>query len=573
MDFVKHITVIVVTLAALGCSSEKRDASSSTAQSRGEPNLQACSIIINKCSSCHMKGGSAPFALTTYEEIRKRGSAIAEVTASRYMPPWLPVKTAHSIVGDKSLTKSEIEIISEWYKSGMTEPKSGLGPLISTNRLVEWKLGPPDLVLEMNSTFEMPAESADVYRHFVVPSGVKVDRYVRGFDFKPGNNSIVHHAFIKIDRTNSSRRLDEAGGGVGFDGMDSENNAVMPGGHFTSWQQGREPKLTEEGVSWLLPENSDVVFQLHLRSTGKKERIKSKIGLYFTNKKPTKYFRKINLTRRDFRIPANEKAYGLKESFTLAEPAHLRAVMPHAHYLGRAIDAKIVYPDGRVENVLHIPNWDPAWQSEYVFKEPIPLPRGATLIGEISYDNSVDNVKNPNPKPREVSYGPQIQDEMFEIAFQLFTDQKDQLDKISSHIDEYNKGVLLNATKFQLEQDPDNADEWCFLGQVYLSTHEFAKAHASFKKSIELDPNNADAYYYLGIYHRFKKDLPKAEHFFIKTLQLDNRNAKAHGNLGLIYIEKKLYHQSKKHFQRALEINPNDGMAREKVRALERNGF
>ena len=60
--------------------------------------------------------------------------------------------------------------------------------------------------------------------------------------------------------------------------------------------------------------------------------------------------------------------------------------------------AKIIYPDGRVENVLHIPNWDPAWQSEYVFKEPIPLPRGTTLIGEISYDNSVDNVKKPKCK-------------------------------------------------------------------------------------------------------------------------------------------------------------------------------
>ena len=247
--------------------------------------------------------------------------------------------------------------------------------------------------------------------------------------------------------------------------------------------------------------------------------------------------------------------------------------MPHAHSLGKTIDAKIVYPDGRVENVLHIPNWDPAWQSEYVFKEPIPLPGGATLIGTISYDNSARNTRNPNLKPKEVTYGIEASDEMFELAFQLYVDQENQLDKISKHIDEYNKRVLLNATKFQLEQDPNNADEWCFLGQVYLSTHEFAKAHASFKKSIELDPNNADAYYYLGIYHRFKKDLPKAEHFFIKTLQLDNRNAKAHGNLGLIYIEKKLYHQSKKHFQRALEINPNDGMAREKIRALERNGF
>ena len=163
----------------------------------------------------------------------------------------------------------------------MIKPISGFDELVSTNNIVEWELGPPDLVLEMNSTYELPAESEDVYRHFVVASGVKVDRYVRGFDFKPGNNSIVHHAFIKIDKTNSSRRLDKAGGGIGFDGMISEDSAVMPDGHFTSWQQGREPKLTEEGVSWLLPASSDVVFQLHLKSTGKKERIKSQNRFIF----------------------------------------------------------------------------------------------------------------------------------------------------------------------------------------------------------------------------------------------------------------------------------------------------
>ena len=182
-------------------------------------------------------------------------------------------------------------------------------------------------------------------------------------------------------------------------------------------------------------------------------------------------------------------------------------------------------------------------------------------------------MKNPNAKPVEVSYGTTIKDEMFEVAFQLFTDQKKQLDSVSERIDEYNKSVFLNATKFQIEQDPNNADEWCFLGQVYLSTREFAKAHASFKKSIDLDPDNGKAYYYLGIYYRFKKDLPKAEHSFIKTLQLDSNNAKAHGNLGLIFIEKKQYNKSKSHFQRALEINPQDELARGKIRALERNGY
>ncbi|MBT5310609.1 MAG: tetratricopeptide repeat protein [Verrucomicrobia bacterium] len=573
MDFVKHITVTVVTLAALGCSSEKREASSTTAQSSVEPALEACSIIINKCSTCHMKGGSAPFSLTTYEEIKKRGSAIAEVTSSRYMPPWLAQETTHAFVDDKSLSKSEIQLIREWVESGMIKPISGFEGLVSTNNIVEWKLGPPDLVLEMKSAYEMPVESDDIYWHFVIPSGLKADRYVKGFDFKPDNNRIVHHAFIKIDKTNSSRRLDEAGGGVGFDGMVSEGNAVMPDGHFTSWQQGREPKLMEKGASWLLPANSDVVFQLHMKSTGKKERIKSKIGLYFADEKPTKYFKKINLTRRDFKIPANEKAFKLRESFTLAEPAHLRAVMPHAHYLGKAIDAKIIYPDGRVENVLHIPNWDPAWQSEYVFKDPIPLPRGATLIGEISYDNSKDNYRNPNPNPIEVSYGTTIKDEMFEVAFQLFTNQQTQLDKISGQIDEYNKNVFLNATKFQIEQDPNNADEWCFLGQVYLSNGAYSQAYKSLKKSIDLDPDNAKSYYYLGLYYRFTEDPSRAEYNFIKAIKIDNNNAKAHGNLGFIYIEKKRYNKSKLHFQRALEINPHDEIARKKIQALERNGF
>ncbi len=573
MDLVKHAIVFLVIFVSLGCSSDKSDDSSSKIQFSAKPGAQACSIIINKCSGCHMKGGSAPFPLTTYQEIKKRGNTIAEVISSRYMPPWLAQETAHAFEGDKSLPKSEIQLIREWVESGMIKPISDFEGLVRTNNIVEWKLGAPDLVLEMKSTYEMPAESEDIYWHFVIPSGLKIDRYVKGFDFKPDNNRIVHHAFIKIDKTNSSRRLDEAGGGVGFDGMDSGNNAVMPDGHFTSWQQGREPKFTEEGVSWLLPANSDIVFQLHLKSTGKKERIKSRIGLYFAEKKPTKYLKKINLTRRDFKIPANEKAFKLRESFTLDSPVYLRAVMAHAHYLGRTINANIIYPDGRVEDVLHIPNWDPAWQSEYVFKEPIPLPRGATLIGEISYDNSMDNYRNPNPKPMEVSYGTTIKDEMFEVAFQLFADQEKQLDKISAHIDEYNKNVLLNATTFQIEQDPNNADEWCFLGQVHLSNGAYSQAYKSLKKSIDLDPSNAKSYYYLGLYYRFKEDLSRAEYNFIKAIKIDENNAKAHGNLGFVYIDKKRYSKSKLHFQRALEINPQDEIAREKIRVLEKNGY
>jgi len=201
------------------------------------------------------------------------------------------------------------------------------------------------------------------------------------------------------------------------------------------------------------------------------------------------------------------------------------------------------------------------------------MPAGATLVGEITYDNSSTNVRNPNPQPKDVPYGPQIRDEMFEIAFQLMVDEKAQFDRISKDIDVYNKRMFLNATIFKIEQDPGNADEWCFLGQVYLSGQDFEKAQESFVKSINLNPNNPEPYYYLGIYYRFKKDLARAEHYFLKTLRLDKNNAKAHGNLGLLYLAKKDYSRSKASFERALEINPQDQLARQNIQMLETRGF
>ena len=108
---------------------------------------------------------------------------------------------------------------------------------------------------------------------------------------------------------------------------------------------------------------------------------------------------------------------------------------------------------------------------------------------------------------------------------------------------------------------------------MHLCNGAYSQAYTSLKKSIDLDPDNAKSYYYLGLYYRVKKDLPRAEYNFIKTIKIDKNNAKAHGNLGLIYFEKKRYNKSKSHFQRALEINPQDEIARKKIRTLERNGF
>jgi hypothetical protein len=45
-------------------------------------------ILYANCVSCHRPGEAAPFSLISFEDVRARARLIAQVTASRYMPPW-----------------------------------------------------------------------------------------------------------------------------------------------------------------------------------------------------------------------------------------------------------------------------------------------------------------------------------------------------------------------------------------------------------------------------------------------------------------------------------------------------
>src|SRR5438046_1431236 len=111
----------------------------------------------------------------------------------------------------------------------------------------------------------------DVYRNFVIPIPTTSTRYVRAVEFLPDNPKIVHHAFMKVDRTRESRRLDERDAEPGFDFMITPVSAQMPEGHFLSWVPGNVLSPEPNGLAWTLHQDTDLVLQLHLRPAGKPE--------------------------------------------------------------------------------------------------------------------------------------------------------------------------------------------------------------------------------------------------------------------------------------------------------------
>src|SRR5437016_6196773 len=56
--------------------------------------------------------------------------------------------------------------------------------------------------------------------------------------------------------------------------------------------------------------------------------------------------------------------------------------------------------------------WDFNWQDQYLFQALMSLPKGTRIDGELTYDNSPRNLRNPNSPPKRVTWGEQSTDEM-----------------------------------------------------------------------------------------------------------------------------------------------------------------
>jgi hypothetical protein len=86
-------------------------------------------------------------------------------------------------------------------------------------------------------------------------------------------------------------------------------------------------------------------------------------------------------------------------------------MMPHMHVRGVAFQYSVTYPDGNEEVLLDVPQYDFNWQLWYDVVRPKKLPAGTVMRCRAVYDNSEDNIYNPDPNA-EVRFGDQTWEEM-----------------------------------------------------------------------------------------------------------------------------------------------------------------
>jgi len=544
-------------------------------------------ILFRYCAPCHRPGEIAPFSLLSYEDARKRAAQIATVTHKRYMPPWPPEPGYGDFVDARRLSDQQIDLLERWARSGAPEGDRASTP--PAPHFVEgWQLGQPDLVLHMRQPYRMPASGEDVFRNFVIPVDLKETKYIRAMELRPGAKRVVHHANLIVDHARMLRARDGHDGQPGFPGMDVETEVsgeFDPDSHFLFWKPGSLPQQEPDDMGWKLSPGSDLIVNLHLQPTGKPETVDVAVGLYFADRPATRFPMLLQLEHDGaLDIPAGASRFEVTDHLKLPIAVDLLAIYPHAHYLGKTIDAWAELPGGAKRALLKINDWDINWQATYTYKDAIALPAGTTVRMRITYDNTANNPRNPNHPPKRVRGGNRSVDEMGHVWLQvlpktagdddprLLLQQAVMLRRIEKYpadfVAHFNLGAALQSMgKFDealpyLNQailiKPTNATARNNRAVSLLMTDKVEEAIQGFRESLALDPGYENARFNLARALIAKGDSAAALSELLIYLKAVPDDAQAHETVGRIYASSGKLAESLPHLRRAVELAPND---------------
>ena len=555
-------------------------------------------ILHANCAPCHRPGESAPFPLLTYTDARQHAAQIATVTGNRYMPPWPPAPGHGDFANSRRLTDAQLDQIAKWVLVGAPQGDPSKSP--EPPKFTEgWQLGEPDLILRMAKPFDVPASGADIFRNFVLPAEIAQTRFVRAIELRPGNKRAVHHANIVVDRARSLRHRDGVDGKPGFPGMDVETESgdqFEPDSHFLFWKPGTVAQPEPAGMSWRLDPGTDLVVNLHLQPTGKPESVQAVLGLYFSPDPPTQHPILVQLEHDGaIDIPPGARGFSVTDQLKLPVNASLLAIYPHAHYIGKSMEAWATLPNGTRRPLLRIDDWDINWQAAYTYKEPVALPAGTVVAMRIAYDNTAANPRNPNHPPERVRTGDRSKDEMGHVWLQLLPQvtptangdprvpvhqaaMRRRIEKYpADFIAHYNLGVSLQETdnsgairylEKAVKIRPTSASARNALGGSFMAAQQLDAAVAQFREALRADAGYGSARVDLARILAAQGDAAGAARELRVHLEKEPDDAKAHYQLAGILAAEKKYNEALPSLRRAVELDPADAEMQANLGAL-----
>ena len=412
-------TILFITFCAFGVSLYFTNSVSSNVN-RAKTNLtftkHVAPILQNRCEECHRAGGVAPMSLVTFEDTRPWAKSIREKVVNRTMPPFHATGAIGRYQHDPRLTDDEIATITKWVDGGAAKGnvKDLPAPRIWKN---DWITGAPDVVVKVKQSYTIKPSQKDQYVFFVFDYVFPEDTWIKSVETRPGNLGAVHHANTHVVPPMFKA---PAEGFIAGDFDPGARGTVMLAG----WAPGVQPVKLAEGTGIKIPKGMRLGIQIHYAPSDKERMDQTSVGVYFADGIINKHLKVLFGDRKDLAIQPNDPSYSLTSTKTFDTDAVIRFFHVHMHLRGKAYTFRFTFPDGRVENVFEVPNYDFNWQRVYLLTTPMRVPKGTKVEFIGTYDNSPKNKFNPDPA-QTVKWGEKTTDEM--MQGRLFYESADEM--------------------------------------------------------------------------------------------------------------------------------------------------
>jgi hypothetical protein len=346
-------------------------------------------IFYKNCTGCHRPGEIAPMSLLTYNDARPWAKSIREKVANREMPPWHADPKYGEWRNDRRISQEAINTILAWVNNGAKEgdPKD-LPPM--PEYTPGWRIGKPDQTFSAPEQ-SVPAEGVVDYQYLSVPTNFKEDRYITSAEIRSSAHAVVHHVIVFVQEPGATSRLQ--------------------GKLLVGFAPGEDPAVFRAGYGRKIPAGSNLLFQIHYTPNGTATKDVTTVGLIYAKTPVEHTIVTRPVLQTAFEIPPGHPNYEVKSSFTFNESAQLYSFMPHMHLRGKDFEYKAVFPDGTSRILLSVPRYDFSWQTYYVLKDPVAVPKGTRIECVAHFDNSTNNKYNPDPT-KAVKWGDQTWEEM-----------------------------------------------------------------------------------------------------------------------------------------------------------------
>jgi hypothetical protein len=364
--------------------------------------------------------------LITYDQVRPMAPSIKRVVQQKIMPPWFADPSIGHFANDRSLPQHDISTVIAWVNAGSPEgdPKDMPPPV---EWLEGWGIPKPDVVFQLPRPFPIPASGMVEYQYVIIPTGFTEDKWVQMAEARPTNRPMVHHIIAYVREPGSSYFKDQKPG-VFFEAPPTKteekaDTSALPSDFLIGYAPGQPAEILPPGQAKLIKAGSDLVLEVHYMPNGTATTDQTKIGLIFAKEPPKQRVLTLSAVNGTFKIPPGDPNYRVDATFEVATEVTLASLHPHMHMRGKDFEYRIVYPDGRTETLLRVPNYSWRWQLWYNLAQPLVLPKGTKIECTAHFDNSPNNPENPDPT-KTVIWGQMSWDEMMVGFFNLVFDAK-----------------------------------------------------------------------------------------------------------------------------------------------------